>query len=61
MTQKKDLPNSKKGGSYSSAEELNKRTEAKAIDKGFEKSRLEIQKNSKDNPNINNQTKGADQ
>ena len=32
----------KEGGSYSSAKELDKRTEAKAIDKGFEKSRLDI-------------------
>ena len=56
----KGLTELKESGSYSSAEELNKRTEAKAIDKGFEKSRLEIQKNS-DNPNINNQTKGADE
>jgi hypothetical protein len=56
----KGLTELKEGGSYSSAKELNKRTEAKAIDKGFEKSRVEIQKNS-DNPNINNQTKGADE
>jgi hypothetical protein len=52
----KGLTELKEGGSYSSAKELNKRTEAKAIDKGFEKSRLEIQKNS-DNSNIKNQTK----
>ena len=56
----KGLTELKESGSYSSAKELDKRTEAKAIDKGFEKSRLEIQKNS-DNPNINNQTKGADE
>ena len=38
----KGLTELKEGGSYSSAEELNKRREAKAIDKGFEKSRLDI-------------------
>ena len=38
----KGLTELKEGGSYSSAKELDKRTEAKAIDKGFEKSRLDI-------------------
>jgi len=38
----KGLTELKESGSYSSAKELDKRTEAKAIDKGFEKSRLDI-------------------
>ena len=56
----KGITELKESGSYSSAKELDKRTEAKAIDRGFEKTRLEIRKNS-DNPEINNPTKGADQ
>jgi hypothetical protein len=45
----------KESGSYSSAKELDKRTEAKAIDKGFEKARLEIQNSS---PGLNYRFEG---